>query len=89
MAAPRAHRGNVAWDASKGVIEAMTRAMALDLSRYGVRVNAIVPGLIRTYDIDDATRPNAGRWYRWAGWARPKTLPDGYVSGQPFSETVA
>ena len=53
--ATRAHRGNVAYDASKGGIEAMTRAMALDLAPYGVRVNAIVPGLIRTYDIDDAT----------------------------------
>jgi 3-oxoacyl-[acyl-carrier protein] reductase len=49
--ATKAHRGNVAYDASKGGIEAMTRAMALDLAPYGVRVNAIVPGLIRTYDI--------------------------------------
>jgi 3-oxoacyl-[acyl-carrier protein] reductase len=49
--ATRAHRGNVAYDASKGGIEAMTRAMSLDLAPYGVRVNAIVPGLIRTYDL--------------------------------------
>jgi NAD(P)-dependent dehydrogenase (short-subunit alcohol dehydrogenase family) len=53
--ATRAHRGNVAYDASKGGIEAMTRAMALDLAPYGVRVNAVVPGLIRTYDLDDET----------------------------------
>jgi 3-oxoacyl-[acyl-carrier protein] reductase len=51
--ATKAHRGNVAYDASKGGIEAMTRAMALDLAPYGVRVNAIVPGLIRTYDVTD------------------------------------
>ncbi len=51
--ATKAHRGNVAYDASKGGMEAMTRAMALDLAPYGVRVNAIVPGLIRTYEIDD------------------------------------
>jgi 3-oxoacyl-[acyl-carrier protein] reductase len=49
--ATRAHRGNVAYDASKGGIEAMTRAMALDLAPYGVRVNAVVPGLIQTYDL--------------------------------------
>ncbi len=51
--ATRAHRGNVAYDASKGGIEAMTRAMALDLAPYGVRVNAIVPGLIQTYDLSE------------------------------------
>jgi NAD(P)-dependent dehydrogenase (short-subunit alcohol dehydrogenase family) len=58
--ATRAHRGNVAYDASKGGIEAMTRAMALDLAPYGVRVNAVVPGLIRTYDIDDQTAARRG-----------------------------
>jgi 3-oxoacyl-[acyl-carrier protein] reductase len=58
--ATRAHRGNVAYDASKGGIEAMTRAMALDLAPYNVRVNAIVPGLIRTYDIDDALAVERG-----------------------------
>ena len=58
--ATRAHRGNVAYDASKGGIEAMTRAMALDLAPYGVRVNAVVPGLIRTYDIDDPTAAERG-----------------------------
>lgn len=46
--ATRAHRGNVAYDAAKGGIEAMTRAMALDLGPYGVRVNALVPGSIDT-----------------------------------------
>ncbi len=58
--ATKAHRGNVAYDASKGGIEAMTRAMALDLAPYGVRVNAVVPGLIRTYDISDAIAAERG-----------------------------
>jgi len=44
--ATRAHRGNAAYDAAKGGIEALTRAMALDLGPYGVRVNAIVPGSV-------------------------------------------
>lgn len=47
-AATRAHRGNVAYDAAKGGIEAMTRAMALDLGFYGIRVNALVPGSVDT-----------------------------------------
>ena len=59
--ATRAHRGNVAYDASKGGVEAMTRAMALDLAPYGVRVNAIVPGLIRTYDVTDQVADERGK----------------------------
>jgi 3-oxoacyl-[acyl-carrier protein] reductase len=59
--ATRAHRGNVAYDASKGGLEAMTRAMALDLAPYGVRVNAIVPGLVRTYDVSDEVAAERGR----------------------------
>lgn len=44
--ATRSHRGMVAYDASKGGIEALTRAMALDLAPYRIRVVGLVPGLI-------------------------------------------
>ena len=44
--ANRAHRGMVAYDASKGGIEALTRALALDLAPYNIRVVGLVPGLI-------------------------------------------
>ncbi|HTS29664.1 MAG TPA: SDR family oxidoreductase [Bryobacteraceae bacterium] len=59
--ATRAHRGNVAYDASKGGIEAMTRAMALDLAPYGLRVNAVVPGLILTYDLSEEDAVERGK----------------------------
>jgi 3-oxoacyl-[acyl-carrier protein] reductase len=59
--ATKAHRGNVAYDASKGGIEAMTRAMALDLAPYGIRVNAVVPGFIRTYDLTDEAAIERGQ----------------------------
>jgi len=42
----RAHRQMVAYDATKGGIEAATRALALDLAPWGIRVNVIVPGAI-------------------------------------------
>lgn len=51
--ATRAHRGNVAYDATKGGIEAMTRAMALDLAPYGIRVCGVVPGFINTYGLTE------------------------------------
>lgn len=38
--------GHVAYAASKGGVTALTRALAVDLAPYGVRVNAVVPGMI-------------------------------------------
>lgn len=46
--ATKSHRGMVAYDASKGGVEALTRALALELAPYGIRVNCVVPGLIVT-----------------------------------------
>ncbi len=44
----RAHRAMAAYDATKGGIEAFTRAAALDLASFGIRVNAVGPGIIHT-----------------------------------------
>jgi 3-oxoacyl-[acyl-carrier protein] reductase len=51
----RAHRGMVAYDASKGGTEALTRTTAIELAPYGIRVNTLVPGLI-------ATNPDEPEW---------------------------
>jgi len=58
--ASRAHRGNAAYDAAKGGVEALTRALALDLGPYGVRVNALVPGSINSKGMDEATLRERG-----------------------------
>ncbi len=50
--ATRAHRSFTAYDATKGGIEALTRAMALDLGPYNIRVNALMPGSIDTHGLD-------------------------------------
>jgi 3-oxoacyl-[acyl-carrier protein] reductase len=44
----RAHWRGLPYDVTKGAIDAMTRAMALELAQYGIRVNAIAPGAIYT-----------------------------------------
>jgi NAD(P)-dependent dehydrogenase (short-subunit alcohol dehydrogenase family) len=38
----------IAYTASKSAIEGMTRAMAVELSRNGIRVNCLAPGFIKT-----------------------------------------
>lgn len=42
----RAHRHLASYDTSKGGLEAMTRAAALDLAPWNIRVNTVVPGNI-------------------------------------------
>ena len=37
-----------AYSASKGGINALTRALAVDLGKYGIRVNVLLPGTIKT-----------------------------------------
>ncbi len=58
--ATKAHRAFVAYDATKGGIEAMSRALALDLGPYGIRVNILVPGSIDTTGIDEEGRKLRG-----------------------------
>lgn len=38
----------VAYSATKGAIEAMTRSLALELAPHGVRVNVVLPSLVRS-----------------------------------------
>jgi NAD(P)-dependent dehydrogenase (short-subunit alcohol dehydrogenase family) len=44
--AVRPHRNSIAYDAMKGAVDSFTRAAAIDLAPWGVRVNSIQPGLI-------------------------------------------
>lgn len=53
FAAARAHRQMAAYDATKGGLEAFTRAIALDLAPWRIRVNAVGPGAIHTEAFEE------------------------------------
>ena len=59
VGADRAHERGLPYDVTKGAINAMTRAMAVDLGEYGIRVNAVGPGITHTHRTSEvaASRP--------------------------------
>ena len=48
MGASTALKGNITYCMSKAGLSSMTQGLALEWARYGIRVNAICPGFIRT-----------------------------------------
>jgi 3-oxoacyl-[acyl-carrier protein] reductase len=59
VAAEHVNMGQTNYAASKGAINAFTRALAVELASRGVTVNAIAPGFIET-DMSAAVRNKAG-----------------------------
>ncbi len=64
----QAHHNGLPYDVTKGAVDAMTRAMAIDLGRFGIRVNAVAPGVTHTRrpgpsvsPDSDSARTKAGR----------------------------
>ncbi len=76
VGAARSFRANLPYVTSKGAIEAQTRAIALDLAPYGIRVNAIGPGIIRTEVWDKLNPQEAERRAQIAPLGRPGTPAD-------------
>lgn len=51
----QAHHWGFPYDVTKGAINMMTKAMAVDLGRYGIRANAVAPGVTFTYRTEGRT----------------------------------
>jgi gluconate 5-dehydrogenase len=75
---------NAPYAASKGGIGQLTKALAVDWAKYGINVNAIGPGFIRT----DLTRPlweneEFNKWLKWktpwGSWGNPEDLGNAAV----------
>lgn len=57
----RAHRQKIAYDSVKGAMDSFTRAVAVDLAPWGIRVNAIRPGLIAVDDWEPLSEEERNR----------------------------
>ena len=68
-------RDRAAYSASKGAMEAFTRCCARDLGPYGITVNAVAPGAIRTDIWGDSLTPEAEK-------AQAERVALGYI-GEP------
>jgi len=53
--------GESNYAASKGAINAFTRCSALELARFGVRVNAVLPGFVPTELVEGVVSKNGGK----------------------------
>jgi NAD(P)-dependent dehydrogenase (short-subunit alcohol dehydrogenase family) len=53
----------VSYNASKGAVASLARSLAVDLAPYGIRVNAVAPGWVRTR-VTEAIIADPGVWSR-------------------------
>tara|TARA_Y100001963_G_scaffold159287_1_gene262340 strand:- start:18130 stop:18873 length:744 start_codon:yes stop_codon:yes gene_type:complete len=71
--------GNVAYVASKGGLKQLTKAIAYDLGKYGIRANNIAPGYMRTAMTENSWNDSLKRKQRaerslLGRWGTPQDL---------------
>lgn len=81
--------GQIAYSASKGAVNSMTRNMSIDLGRAGVRVNAIAPGVIDDGMWKTAFDAGLDRDKTMAGMAKLIPLEGRWGSAQNIADAVA
>ncbi len=57
----RGWMGESNYSASKGAVNAFTRCAAMELVRFGVRVNAVLPGFVPTEMVEGLTGKDGGK----------------------------
>jgi len=78
VAAEKGGRGQANYAASKGAINAFTRALAVEVAGRNVTVNAVAPGFIAT-DMTEVVRNKAGDFIK-------KVIPMKRVGGSLFHD---
>ena len=70
------YKGTVAYSATKGGINAMTRAMARELGGRGINVNAVAPGYMETDLVADMNHKQLKQIVRRTPLGRPGQVED-------------
>jgi len=65
--------GQSAYAASKGGVEALTRALAMEAGRKGIRVNTVAPGRVKT-DMTEGVASQLGGGESGPRWGVPEDL---------------
>ena len=60
---------------TKGGINAISRSLAMEYAKQGIRVNAVAPGVVETPLLAGDRRISCGHCRRWGRSARPRTSP--------------
>jgi 2-hydroxycyclohexanecarboxyl-CoA dehydrogenase len=76
VGAARSFRAMLPYVTSKGAVEAQTRALALDLAPYHIRVNAVGPGITQTEAWDTLSPQEVERRSQVPPLGRPGTPED-------------
>lgn len=75
-AAVRAMPQNAVYAATKGALRSLTKTLAVELARYRIRVNTLIPGWIDTPMTEFATTPQPGETGKGARYdAIKKSIP--------------
>lgn len=83
VAGRKAGRGHANYAASKGAVEAFTRAVAVELAPKGIRCNAVAPGVIST-EMSARVRDAAGDTIRGETLLRRFGEPDEVAAAIAF-----
>ncbi len=83
VAGPLAGAGDTPYTVSKGGIDALTRALAAELGRHAIMVNAVAPGFFAT-DSNAATRDDP----RLVAWLRSRTALGRWGSPEEIAGAV-
>lgn len=70
------NKGQVAYSMSKGAIVSMTKSLSMELAPYGIRVNAVAPGMVDTPKLHCSVKKEFEGYVNAIGFGRWATCGD-------------